>query len=149
MLDPFVLAEHYGVDAVRYFFLREVPFGRDGSFSDTAIVNRVMPTLPMIWATWPSASLSMIAKNCDGEIPTPVNLHRRPRTSGYGRRAWAATKTAMEKFEIHNYLALVFDACPKPIAISRPRTWALKKTNPARMGTVLYCAAEIVRQAQS
>ena len=41
VLDPMVLTDHYGVDALRYFFLREVPFGRDGSFSDEAIVNRV------------------------------------------------------------------------------------------------------------
>ena len=41
VLDPMTLTAHYGVDALRYFFLREVPFGRDGSFSDEAIVNRV------------------------------------------------------------------------------------------------------------
>ena len=54
----------------------------------------------------------------------------------------------MEKFEIHNYLALVFDAVSEAnrhFAAAEP--WALKKTNPARMGTVLYCAAEVVRQA--
>ena len=74
VLDPFVLAEHYGVDAVRYFFLREVPFGRDGSFSDTAIVNRVNADLANDLGNLAQRSLSMIAKNCDGEIPTPVNL---------------------------------------------------------------------------
>ncbi len=60
----------------------------------------------------------------------------------------AATQAAMEKFEIHNYLGLVFEAVSEAnrhFAAAEP--WALKKTDPARMGTVLYCAAEIVRQA--
>ena len=149
VLDPFVLAEHYGVDAVRYFFLREVPFGRDGSFSDTAIVNRVNADLANDLGNLAQRSLSMIAKNCDGEIPDPGEFHTEDRELlDMADALGAATQAAMEKFEIHNYLALVFDAVSEAnryFATAEP--WALKKTNPARMGTVLYCAAEAVRQA--
>ena len=149
VLDPFVLAEHYGVDAVRYFFLREVPFGRDGSFSDTAIVNRVNADLANDLGNLAQRSLSMIAKNCGGEIPdagefTAEDNDLLAKADALG----AATQAAMEKFEIHNYLALVFDVVSEAnryFAGAEP--WALKKTDPARMGTVLYCAAEIVRQA--
>ena len=149
VLDPFVLAEHYGADAVRYFFLREVPFGRDGGFSDTAIVNRVNADLANDLGNLAQRSLSMIAKNFGGKIPEPQGL------SGDDRKLLdmadalsANTQTAMAKFEIHNYLALVFEAVSEAnryFAGAEP--WALKKTDPARMGTVLYCAAEMVRQA--
>ena len=149
VLDPFVLAEHYGVDAVRYFFLREVPFGRDGSFSDTAIVNRVNADLANDLGNLAQRSLSMIAKNCDGEIPDPGEFNTEDRELlDLADALGASTQEAMEKFEIHNYLALVFDAVSEAnrhFASAEP--WALKKTDPARMGTVLYCAAEIVRQA--
>jgi methionyl-tRNA synthetase len=149
VLDPFVLAEHYGVDAVRYFFLREVPFGRDGSFSDTAIVNRVNADLANDLGNLAQRSLSMIAKNCGGKIPDPVELSADDRELlDMADALGAATQAAMAKFEIHNYLALVFEAVSEAnryFASAEP--WALRKTDPARMGTVLYCAAEIVRQA--
>ena len=74
VLDPFVLAEHYGVDAMRYFFLREVPFVRDGSFSDTAIVHRVNADLANALGNLAQRSLSMIAKHCGGKIPEPLQL---------------------------------------------------------------------------
>ena len=149
VLDPFVLAEHYGADALRYFFLREVPFGRDGSFSDTAIVNRVNADLANDLGNLAQRSLSMIAKNCGGKIPDPVELSADDRELlDMADALGAETQAAMAKFEIHNYLALVFEAVSEAnryFASAEP--WTLKKTDPARMGTVLYCAADIVRQA--
>ncbi len=149
VLDPFVLAEHYGVDAVRYFFLREVPFGRDGSFSDTAIVNRVNADLANDLGNLAQRGLSMIAKNCGGEIPDPGAFSDEDTALLQMADALATqTQQAMGKYEIHQYLALVFEtvsAANRYFAAAEP--WALKTTDPARMGTVLYCAAEIVRQA--
>ena len=74
VLDPMVLAEHYGVDALRYFFLREVPFGRDGSFSDEAIVNRVNADLANDIGNLAQRSLSMIAKNCDATLTVTARI---------------------------------------------------------------------------
>ena len=149
VLDPFVLAEHYGVDAVRYFFLREVPFGRDGSFSDTAIVNRVNADLANDLGNLAQRGLSMIAKNCGGEIPDPGAFSDEDTALLQMADALVTqTQQAMGKYEIHQYLALVFEtvsAANRYFAAAEP--WALKTTDPARMGTVLYCAAEIVRQA--
>jgi methionyl-tRNA synthetase len=149
VLDPFVLAEHYGVDAVRYFFLREVPFGRDGSFSDTAIVNRVNADLANDLGNLAQRGLSMIAKNCGGEIPDPGAFSDEDTALLQMADALVTqTQQAMGKYEIHQYLALVFEtvsAANRYFAAAEP--WALKTTDPARMGTVLYSAAEIVRQA--
>ncbi|MCK7475958.1 MAG: methionine--tRNA ligase [Rhodopseudomonas palustris] len=68
---PFDLVEHYGVDQVRYFFLREVPFGQDGNYSHEAIVNRINADLANDLGNLAQRSLSMIAKNCDGKVPEP------------------------------------------------------------------------------
>ena len=69
VIDPFALAAHYGVDALRYFFLREVPFGQDGNYSHEAIVNRTNADLANDLGNLAQRSLSMIATNCEGEMP--------------------------------------------------------------------------------
>lgn len=149
VLDPFTLADHYGVDALRYFFLREVPFGRDGSFSDEAIVNRVNADLANDIGNLAQRSLSMIAKNCEASLPTPQELTSEDEAVLAlfdGLRA--RTDEAMREHALHNYLAAVMDAVSEAnryFAAQEP--WALKKDNPARMGTVLYVTAELVRQA--
>ena len=71
VIDPFALVEHYGVDQVRYFLLREVPFGQDGNYSHEAIVNRINADLANDLGNLAQRSLSMIAKNCDGRVPAP------------------------------------------------------------------------------
>ena len=149
VLDPFSLAEHYGVDALRYFFLREVPFGRDGSFSDEAIVNRVNADLANDIGNLAQRSLSMIAKNCDAALPHPEALSAEDEAVlALFDGLKAETDAAMQGHEIHNYLAAVMDAVSEAnryFAAQEP--WALKKTDPQRMGTVLYVTAELVRQA--
>ncbi len=149
VLDPFDLADHYGVDALRYFFLREVPFGRDGSFSDEAIVNRVNADLANDLGNLAQRSLSMIGKNCDGIMPTPQALSAEDEAllalfDGLLPKAEAV----MQSYEIHNYLALVMDAVSEANRyFAGQAPWGLKKTDPERMGTILYIAAEVVRQA--
>ena len=65
------MAERYGVDALRYFLLREVSFGQDGSYSDEAIVARVNAELANSFGNLAQRSLSMVFKNLDGVIPAP------------------------------------------------------------------------------
>lgn len=149
VLDPMTLAAHYGVDALRYFFLREVPFGRDGSFSDEAIVNRVNADLANDIGNLAQRSLSMIAKNCNEALPQPAAFTAADDAVLAlfdGLKAHA--DAAMARHELHNYLTLVMEAVSEAnryFAAEEP--WSLKKENPARMGTVLYVTAELVRQA--
>ena len=149
VLDPMVLTDHYGVDALRYFFLREVPFGRDGSFSDEAIVNRVNADLANDIGNLAQRSLSMIGKNCDATLPTPQEFTAEDTAVlDLFDGLKAHTDAAMQGYEVHNYLAAVMDAVSEAnryFAAEEP--WALKKENPERMGTVLYVTAELVRQA--
>jgi methionyl-tRNA synthetase len=69
VIDPQTLADHYGVDQLRYFFLREVPFGQDGNYSHEAIVNRINADLANDLGNLAQRSLSMIGKNCDAAVP--------------------------------------------------------------------------------
>ena len=71
VVDPFDLVKAYGVDQVRYFFLREVVFGQDGNYSHEAIVNRINADLANDLGNLAQRSLSMIDKNCGGKIPAP------------------------------------------------------------------------------
>jgi methionyl-tRNA synthetase len=71
VVDPVALVETFGVDQVRYFLLREVPFGQDGSYSDEAIVTRINADLANELGNLAQRSLSMVAKNLDGTVPEP------------------------------------------------------------------------------
>src|ERR1700747_3485255 len=71
VVDPFNLADQYGVDQMRYFFLREVPFGQDGNYNHEAIVARINADLANDLGNLAQRSLSMIAKQYQGVLPEP------------------------------------------------------------------------------
>ncbi|MDQ0468795.1 methionine--tRNA ligase [Labrys wisconsinensis] len=148
VIDPFTLAEHYGVDQLRYFFLREVPFGQDGNYSHEAIVNRTNADLANDLGNLAQRSLSMIAKNCDGRIPSPGDLlpSDAELLAAADALVWKA-RDAMFQFALHTMLAdmwAVVAEANRYFAAEEP--WKLKKTDPARMETVLYVTIEVVRQ---
>jgi methionyl-tRNA synthetase len=76
--DPLVLAELYGVDQLRYFFMREVSFGQDGSWSEEAIVSRCNSELANSFGNLAQRVLSMIHKNCDGALILICAPHYQP-----------------------------------------------------------------------
>ena len=149
VVDPFALIDTYGVDPVRYFFLREVPFGQDGNYSHEAIVQRINADLANDLGNLAQRSLSMIAQElrrggADSRAPS------RPTTSGSSPRPTRSSRSAaaaMETQQIHQALnaiwAVVADA-NRYFAAAAP--WELRKTDPARMETVLYVTAEVLRQ---
>ncbi|WP_367714732.1 methionine--tRNA ligase [Nitratireductor sp. GISD-1A_MAKvit] len=148
VVDPFALIEHYGLDAVRYFFLREVPFGQDGSYSHDAIVNRTNADLANDLGNLAQRSLSMIAKNCDGRVPekgtqTEADLA----ILAMAGEALDSARKAMETQALHQALSAVFGVVAEANRyFAGQEPWALKKTDPARMQTVLYTTAELVRR---
>ena len=148
VIDPFDLAATYGVDAIRYFFLREVAFGQDGSYSHEAIVNRMNADLANDLGNLAQRSLSMISKNLNGLVPTPGPLSPEDEAMlALADGMLAKSREAMESQAIHLYLnavwAVVADA-NRYFAAQAP--WALRKTDPARMETVLWVTAEVIRQ---
>jgi methionyl-tRNA synthetase len=147
VVDPFDLADTYGVDQIRYFFMREVPFGQDGNYSHEAIVNRINADLANDLGNLAQRSLSMIAKNCDAAVPQPGAF-----TQADQDMLWLAdalpgkTRAAMKDFAVHTTLAEIWAVVAEAnryFASQEP--WVLRKSDPARMNTVLYVTAEILR----
>ena len=148
VVDPFALIEAYGLDQVRYFFMREVPFGQDGSYSPESIATRINSDLANGIGNLASRSLSMINKNCDGKMPAcgPLTDEDKAQLDTIDTVIDSA-RAEMANFQIHKALAAIIDVVAdsdRYFASQEP--WALKKTDPARMETVLYVTAETVRQ---
>ena len=148
VVDPLALAELYGVDALRYFLLREVTFGQDGSYSHEAIVNRVNAELANSFGNLAQRSLSMIFKNLDGVLPAPGEADEDRALLEQVRVACHETLPAeFEKFAfaqgLDAWMAAVF-ACNAYIDTAAP--WALKKTDPARMAAVLGTLVVAIRE---
>ncbi|MBN9063889.1 MAG: methionine--tRNA ligase [Rhizobiales bacterium 65-9] len=147
VVDPFSLADHYGVDQVRYFFLREVPFGQDGSYSHEAIVNRINADLANDLGNLAQRSLSMIAKNCEGKLPAMAPLTDADRALlALADALPEKSRAAMKDFAIHAMLAEIWNVVAEAnryFAAQEP--WILRKSDPARMGVVLAVTAETLR----
>ncbi len=148
VVDPFDLVHAYGLDPVRYFFLREVNFGHDGNYSPEAIANRINADLANDLGNLAQRSLSMIAKNCGGKVPEPGDFTEADRQILAGADAlYAKAREAMDRQAVTKYLdavwAIVADA-NRYFAGEEP--WAKKKTDFKRMETILYVTAEVVRQ---
>ncbi|MCO5157146.1 MAG: methionine--tRNA ligase [Aquamicrobium sp.] len=148
VIDPFALVEHYGLDQVRYFLLREVPFGQDGNYSHEAIVNRTNADLANDLGNLAQRSLSMIAKNCGGVVPQNGELQAADLAIlNQAEEALATAREAMKVQAIHTGLAAIFAVVAEANRyFAGQEPWALKKTDPARMETVLWVTAEAVRR---
>ncbi|MEM9574796.1 MAG: class I tRNA ligase family protein, partial [Pseudomonadota bacterium] len=148
VIDPFELVELYGLDKVRYFFMREVPFGNDGSYSHEAIITRTNADLANGLGNLAQRSLSMIAKNLDGVLPEPGQLQSEDQALiNACLPALETARTAMSKQQIHKALEAIFDvvsAGDRYVDTMAP--WALRKSDPDRMNSVLYTVAETVRR---
>jgi methionyl-tRNA synthetase len=145
--DPLVLAENYGVDQLRYFFMREVSFGQDGSWSEEAIVTRCNAELANSFGNLAQRVLSMIYKNCDGELT--IGDQNQADTDLYVAVSNAVDRDMMSAFAdlqftqgLESWLRAVF-ACNQYVDEQAP--WALKKTDPDRMAIVLTTLFQMIR----
>ena len=147
VISPTTLADRYGVDALRYFFLREVPFGQDGNYSHEAIVGRINADLANDLGNLAQRSLSMIAKNCGGLVPehgafAEADVELLAAAEGLLEIA----RAAMTRYAVHDLLGHVWRvvaAANRYFTAEEP--WIKRKTDPARMATVLYVTAEVLR----
>jgi methionyl-tRNA synthetase len=153
VVDPVALVDEFGVDAVRYFLLREVPFGQDGSYSEESIIGRINTDLANELGNLAQRSLSMVNKNLDGVVPEPGDL------TDDDRELLAVADALLPKvradFDVPAmHLALeaiwlVLGAANRYFSAQEP--WVLRKSDaPAdqqRFGAVLYTTLEVVRIA--
>ena len=148
VVDPFNLADQYGVDQVRYFFLREVPFGQDGNYNHEAIVARINADLANDLGNLAQRSLSMIAKQLEGVLPEPGEFSDNDKAIlAQADGMLELARTAMATQQIHQALNAVWAVVAEANRyFAGEAPWALAKTDPARQRTVLYVTAEVVRQ---
>jgi methionyl-tRNA synthetase len=148
VVDPFTITAHYGVDQVRYFFMREVSFGQDGVYSHEAIANRINADLANDLGNLAQRSLSMIGRYCDGILPRPAAFSAEDKTlldsaDGLLERCRAEIREQAIHLSLGAIWQVVADS-NRYFASQEP--WALRKSDPERMATVLYVTAEVVRQ---
>ena len=146
VVDPMELAQRYGVDALRYFLLREVSFGQDGSYSNEAIVARVNAELANSFGNLAQRSLSMIFKNLDGVLPAAGEALDDQAVLDEVRQACASLESEFDRFAfsagLDAWMGAVF-ACNQYIDTAAP--WALRKADPERMAEVLGTLVVAIR----
>ena len=147
VVDPFALAERFGVDALRYFLMREVPFGQDGSYSAEAIVNRCNAELANSFGNLAQRTLSMIFKNLDGALPAPGEASEDVTLLETVEKACAELSARFDEFAfsvgLEAWMGAVF-ACNAYVDAAAP--WALRKTDPERMAAVLGTLVVAIRR---
>src|ERR1700678_1402549 len=148
VIDPFDLVKAYGADPLRYFFLREVPFGQDGNYSHEAIVNRINADLANDLGNLAQRSLTMVARQFGGALPKPGSFSAADETILATADAMLAKArefmTTQQLHQVLNTVWVVVADANRYFAGEAP--WALAKTDPARQATVLYVTAEVLRE---
>lgn len=151
VVDPNAIVDEFGVDAFRFFLLREVPFGQDGDFSKDALIGRINSELANDLGNLLNRSLTMIERFAHGTVPahtraadTDVEIRLRKTTEG----VFAAAERHITNLEFNRALETVWELVQlgnQYIEKSAPWTLAKKAEDKARLDTVLYHGAETLR----
>ena len=149
VVDPYVLAERFGVDALRFFLLRTFPFGSDGNFSNELLIQTINMDLANDLGNLVSRTTAMVEKYFGGTLPT----ERLDTNADDDLKQMASTlrdryETEMEHFQFQNALEQVFKTIQranKYIDENAPWTLAKDPANRARLATVMYNLLETIR----
>jgi methionyl-tRNA synthetase len=148
VIDPIELIDTYGLDQTRYFLLREVPFGNDGDFSRAAMITRMNRDLANDYGNLVQRVLSMIQRNCAARVPQPGVLTGDDRALLEASAALLGrVRDEMAVHALSRALEAIFEvigAANRYVDAQAP--WALRKTDPERMATVLFVLAETIRR---
>lgn len=147
VVDPFELAATYGVDPLRYFLLREVPFGADGDFSRSKLVTRLNVELANDLGNLAQRTLSLIARNCDGRLPARAEATKEDAyLLGAAEGLPGNLGDLLARQALHDALEWCWRVIRAANAyIDQQAPWALRKTDPARMASVLRVLADALR----
>jgi methionyl-tRNA synthetase len=147
VVDPIDLIDRFGLDPVRFFLLREVPFGNDGDFSERALISRMNTELANDLGNLCQRSVSLIARNCDGVLPDAVA----PTEDDAALLTMAQAlpdqlRARIDRQALHDGLEDVWKVIRAANGyIDKQAPWALKKTDTVRMAAVLRVLADTIR----
>ncbi len=147
-IDPHHLIQKYGLDPLRYFVLRELPFGQDGDFSHRAMVHRVNGDLANDLGNLAQRVLSFIGKNAGAVVPKPGALiPADEKLLASAADLIGAVRTELSQQSFHKALDVVWQVIGDGNRyVDEHAPWSLRKTDTARMETVLYVLAETLRR---
>ncbi len=147
--SPVDLVEHYGVDALRYYLLREVPFGQDGNYTNEAFLTRINSDLVNDLGNLLSRTTAMISQYFDGVLPEPKEFTDLDKELiGMADGAYGKVAADVDALQIPSALQSVFALIARANKyIDETTPWALAKKpeERERLGTVLYVLAEVLR----
>jgi methionyl-tRNA synthetase len=143
-IDPIELIDTFGIDAVRYFLLREVPFGQDGDFSRQALINRLNSDLANAYGNLVQRVLSFIHKNSNQCVPQPLAFSEAECELLNSPKAYLDTVDIMQ---IHKYIEGIWALISKGNQyMDENKPWALKTTDVEKMNHILYVLCDYIRQ---
>ena len=149
VVDPANLVDAFGLDAVRFFLMREVSFGQDGSYSEESIINRINSDLANNLGNLAQRSLSMVAKNCGGAVPTHGEFTEADRQIlDQAAALYEPVRADFDEQAFHRALERIWTVLADTNAyFAEQEPWTLRKNGELdRMNTVLYVTLEVVRQ---
>ena len=148
VIDPLALIERYGLDPVRYFLMREIPFGNDGDFSHRAMVNRMNGDLANDFGNLAQRVLSMINKNCAAAVPSPGSFSAADQALlGAAEGLYERLIGEIGRQAFHTSLESMWQVIAMSNRyVDEQAPWALNKSDQSRMATVLYVVADVVRR---
>lgn len=148
VIDPIEMIESYGADAFRYFLLRDLSFGQDGDFSKTAFTNRLNTDLANAYGNLCQRVFSFIYKNAEAIIPVPNEFTEEDKTLlAMPKKMLSVLRGHIDHFHLHRYGESVWQIIAEGNRyVDAQKPWGLKKEDPARMATVLYVLADLIRQ---
>jgi methionyl-tRNA synthetase len=146
-ITPNDLISRYGLDPVRYFLLRELPFGQDGNFSHAAMVRRINTDLANDFGNLAQRVLTQINRNCEARLPAPGALTDADKALlAAAEGLLPRLRAEYDEQQFHRALEAQWEVVGQANRyVDEQAPWALKKTDPKRMETVLYVLAEAIR----
>ena len=150
VVDPMELADRFGIDAVRYFLIREVSLGQDGDYTESALVARYTSELANAFGNLSQRVLSFIFKNCDGRLnQSDIGdlIDADEKLLEASNTTLEQCQKAMAEFALHRYCEHVLHLSHLANQyVDHFKPWSIKETNPERMKTVLWVLAQIIKR---